>query len=169
MKKSLHSILTAAMFAAAVTTSLGEPSVNAQTNAVPVEAKLMDDTDREQQSVYGPPWVTGDINRDFAINSEDLTVLKRAILEHGGKEFDLKQKMESESAESISDYIFGDMNSDGKLNKEDVDALIRQLTGKPEEEDEPIQTFISNSTDITTSTVTTPKTIPLYGPPPAWK
>ena len=58
MKKSLHSILTAAMFAAAVTTSVGSPTVSAQPGASS-EAGLMLETEREQQGAYGPPnWYT---------------------------------------------------------------------------------------------------------------
>lgn len=59
MKKSLHSILTAAMFAAAVTTSVGNPTVSAQNSDAPAESGLMQETERMQQGVYGPPnWFT---------------------------------------------------------------------------------------------------------------
>lgn len=59
MKKSLHSILTAAMFAAAVTTSVGNPAVSVQSGAASAEAGLMQETEREMQGAYGPPnWFT---------------------------------------------------------------------------------------------------------------
>lgn len=208
MKKSLHSILTAAMFAAAVTTSLSDPAASAQAKINPAEESLMDETWREQQGaygppnwfteteltemtttepqdvygppswfteptdepastttsaetypepVYGPPWIfakKGDMNYDRVLNARDVTQLKRAIL--------------TGEFSDAEDYL-ADVNNDGLIDQEDVKALIRQLTGKPEDgEENAVTTFITNSTDTTTTTVTTPMTYVLYGPPPAY-
>lgn len=184
MKKSMHSILTAAMFAAAVTTSLSDPAVSAQVTVSPAETQLMDDTERGPQSAYGPPsWFTeptnesstteaytttpmvlygppwvfaekGDMNYDRVLNARDVTQLKRAIL--------------TGEFTNAEDYL-ADVNDDGLIDQEDVKALIRQLTRKPEDEEEnAVTTFITNSTDTTTTAVTKPMTWPLYGPPPAY-
>ncbi len=55
MKKSLHSLLTAAMFAAAVTTSAGGISNTQNASAAPAENDLITETTTEPQDVYGPP------------------------------------------------------------------------------------------------------------------
>ena len=61
MKKSLHSLLTAAMFAAAVTTSAGGISNTQNASAAPVENDLITETTTEPQCVYGPPeWFTSE-------------------------------------------------------------------------------------------------------------
>lgn len=203
MKKSLHSILTAAMFAAAVTTSLSDPAASAQVTVSPAETQLMDDTERGPQSaygppswfteteltemtttepqdvygppswfteptdepastttsaetypepVYGPPWIfakKGDMNYDRVLNARDVTQLKRAIL--------------TGEFSDAEDYL-ADVNGDGLIDQEDVKALIRQLTGKPEDEDDPITTDITDLTEPPFSTTT----VCLYGPPPAY-
>ena len=61
MKKSLHSLLTAAMFAAAVTTSAGGISNTQNASAAPAENDLITETTTEPQCVYGPPeWFTSE-------------------------------------------------------------------------------------------------------------
>ena len=55
MKKSLHSLLTAAMFAAAVTTSAGGLATAPNASAAPAEDDLTRLTETEPQDVYGPP------------------------------------------------------------------------------------------------------------------
>ena len=55
MKKSLHSLLTAAMFAAAVTTSAGSIANAPNASAAPAEDDLTRLTETEPQDVYGPP------------------------------------------------------------------------------------------------------------------
>lgn len=61
MKKSLHSLLTAAMFAAAVTTSAGSVANAPNASAAPAENDLITETTTEPQCVYGPPeWFTSE-------------------------------------------------------------------------------------------------------------
>ncbi len=61
MKKSLHSLLTAAMFAAAVTTSAGSIANAPDASAAPAENDLITETTTEPQCVYGPPeWFTSE-------------------------------------------------------------------------------------------------------------
>ena len=141
MKKTIQTLLTAAVFSAAVTSSL---SVSAQEAALASTAQPM-------ATVYGPPWVfalPGDINYDDSIDARDLTLLKRAILEENFRR---------------SDLYLGDLNGDDEIDKADVKELIRLLTGKPEDEEDPEVT-----TDITTTTERPWTTVVLYGPPRAW-
>lgn len=101
--------------------------------------------------LYGEP---GDIDMDNSVDARDLTLLKRYLLAEKGV---------------YADYT-GDVNRDGKIDKEDVKALVRMLTGKPEDEDEPV---VTTTVTAPVTTITTSTTIPtmihtLYGPPPAW-
>lgn len=98
------------------------------------------------------PVIEGDKNYDGSIDARDVSLLKQDIL-NGRK--------------SGTD----DINHDGVINKEDVKALIRLLTGKPEDEDEPITTDITdqNNPAVTSVTTTTELIQTSYGPPPAWK
>lgn len=91
----------------------------------------------------------GDLNMDGIHDVRDLSLLKQYLLTHQSQGFV---------------GITGDVNSDDSIDKEDVKALIRLLTGKPEDEEDPIITTVptSSTTFPTTSTVT------LYGPPPAY-
>ena len=250
MKKTLHSILTAAMFAAAVTTSVSSPSVSAQPAS---EAGLMQETAREQQNVYGPPswfttepgltrltdtkpqevygppnwfsetetetetlstdvtrdvpptvygppswfsdketeatttettdvtnnipdpvygppWARGDLNHDFRLSAEDLTLLKRELLKNKGT-----VSLISEPGFVVAGNIVqGDLNGDQTVNRADVELLIRQLTGKPDDEEEPdVTTTATEKTEVTTNTTTAlpwnftvpDYDVPLYGPP----
>ena len=231
MKKSLHSVLTAAMFAAAVTTSAGGSAAFALGSSS-AEANLMAQTAREQQGVYGPPnWFTtepaltkltdtepqdvygppnwfsesetngtttripptvygppyfeteplstedvtepiqqpaygppwmfaapGDLNYDFSLDARDLTLLKRYLL---------SGKMDDAS------YRLANVNGDGEIDKKDVKELIRKLTGKPEDEDDPdVTTTATDATQPPESETTTDPwwdyPLPLYGPPAAY-
>ena len=152
MKKTIQTLATAAMFAAAAVSSL---SVSAQ------ESELMEKAAQPMAPLYGPPWVfaeKGDMNYDHSFDARDLTLLKQVILE--------------ERSPQQSDEFLGDVNLDGAIDKDDVKELIRQLTGKPEDEEEQTQTTnTTDVTDTTTTTLTTTETeypVSLYGPPRAW-
>ena len=98
------------------------------------------------------PIIEGDLSRDGSIDARDVSKLKRNIL-------------------NGSHDSYNDINQDGVINKEDVKALIRLLTGKPEDEDEPITTDIrdQNNPAVTSVTTTAEFIQTSYGPPPAWK
>ena len=152
MKKTKQTLATAAMFAAAAVSSL---SVSAQ------ESELMEKSAQPMAPLYGPPWVfaeKGDMNYDHSFDARDLTLLKQVILE--------------ERSPQQSDVFLGDVNLDGAIDKDDVKELIRQLTGKPEDEEEQTQTTDTTSmTETTITTLTTTETeypVSLYGPPRAW-
>ena len=99
-----------------------------------------------------PHFSPADVNADEIIDARDVSMLKRDIL-------------------NGNSFYGNDINQDGVINKEDVKALIRLLTGKPEDEDEPITTDITNQNNpAVTSVTTTAEFIQTsYGPPPAWK
>ena len=113
------------------------------------------------QPAYGPPWMfaaPGDLNYDFSLDARDLTLLKRYLL---------SGKMDDAS------YRLANVNGDGEIDKKDVKELIRMLTGKPEDEDDPDVTTTAATQTATTETVTTTTDpywnvpVPLYGPPSA--
>ena len=152
MKKTKQTLATAAMFAAAAVSSL---SVSAQ------ESELMAKTAQPTAVLYGPPWVfaeKGDMNYDHSFDARDVSLLKQVILE--------------ERSPKQSDEFLGDVNLDGAIDKDDVKELIRQLTGKPEDEEEQTQTTDTTGvTDTTITTLTTTETeypVSLYGPTRAW-
>lgn len=93
------------------------------------------------------PVIEGDQNYDGSIDARDVSLLKQDIL-NGRK--------------SGTD----DINHDGTIDKDDVKALIRMLTGKPEDEEEPITTDIAPFTTTIASTTIIQTS---YGPPPAWQ
>ena len=151
MKKTLQSLMTAAMFTAAATSSL---------SASAAEQSFMQKTAGPEAVLYGPPWVfaeKGDMNYDSVLDARDLSWLKQIVLE----ERDPQQ----------SDTFLGDVNGDGTIDKEDIKGLIRKLTGKPEDEEE--QTETTDTTATTESYTTTTETtwdypVLMYGPPRAW-
>jgi hypothetical protein len=179
MKKTMHSLLTAAMFTAAATSSF---------HASAAEAALMQKTERTDQLLYGPAPVTlalGDMNWDREVDARDLTVLKQKILANDGV-IQRSARCDPDGdgwavifgASGFSLLDLGDLNQDMKLDKEDVDLMIRMLTGKPEKEDEIKENSETITTTVTTETAWTRKTlptttwdwdvvVPLYGPPPA--
>ena len=99
-----------------------------------------------------PHFSPADVNADEIIDARDVSMLKRDIL-------------------NGNSFYGNDINQDGVINKEDVKALIRLLTGKPEDEDEPITTDIrdQNNPAVTSVTTTAEFIQTSYGPPPAWK
>lgn len=202
MKKTAQSTLTAALFAAAISSSTGGPLSPQLANAV-------DDITTVPETTYGPPgWMMtteepedtgttplitagtvpiytedtttttttsdpedepvmlagdirvydepGDLDRNGSFDARDLTLLKRRLMYQDG---------------ALFQDIY-DVNGDGQMNSEDARALVRLLTGKPEEEEEPASTSVSSSTTTqltTTSTeISSLKTQPAYGPPLAW-
>ena len=60
----------------------------------------------------------------------------------------------------------GDINQDGTIDKKDVQALIRLLTGKPEEDEK--ETTVPTTLIDTDVTTTSRWMTTLYGPPRAW-
>ena len=220
MKKTLQSKLTAALFAAAISTGTGgtlspqlakaldaandittipettygppgwmmttdenETSTTTETTEMPIfgtEAPTVTmTTSTSEMPVYGTetPTVTettateevlqllgepvlydepGDVNMNGCIDVHDLTLLKQYLLNQ------TKYKVPEE---------VGDINEDGKIDKADVKALIRLLTGKPEDDakETTVTTTVPTTfidTDVTITT--TMRMTTLYGPPRAW-
>ena len=203
MKKTLQSTLTAALFAAAITSGTGG-------TLSPQLANAVDDITTVPETTYGPPgWMMtteepedtgttplitagtipiytedttttttttsdpedepvmlsgdvpvynepGDLDRNGSFDARDLTLLKRRLMYQDG---------------TLFQDIY-DVNGDGQMNSEDARALVRLLTGKPEEEEDPASTSVSSSTTSqltsTTTEITSLKTQPAYGPPLAW-
>ena len=125
------------------------------------ETTTPDITEIIPQPAYGPPWMfaaPGDLNYDFSLDARDLTLLKRYLL---------SGKMDDAS------YRLANVNGDGEIDKKDVKELIRKLTGKPEDEDDPdVTTTATDATQPPESETTTDPwwdyPLPLYGPPAAY-
>ena len=100
----------------------------------------------------------GDFDNNGSFDARDLTLLKRYLLSN---------KTTQGSA------VMADIDLNGEVNKKDVEALLRLLTGKPEEEDQPFaetEMTTQPTAPITTTTdVTRPTYMVLYGPPAAWE
>ncbi len=213
MKKTMQSLLTAAVFAAAITTGTGgtlHPQLVSAENAddittvpqtsygppvfmmttdeedVPLipqgdavicpddettttteELSLAGDimpyttTEEQELELAGEPVIfseKGDFNFDGSVDARDLTILKQFLLfQLDGVGFSSRT---------------GDINGDGTMDKKDVKALIRMLTGNPEadDEEEQVTTALTMPPFPETSTdVTAPTYMVLYGPPSAWK
>ena len=207
MKKTRQSLLTAALFAAAVSTSAGgtilpqlasaegdvttvpqtsygppvcitEPDTTTATTVLMPEGTVPIDTGTsttccdlpEYDGVFPVPTETeeplmmmgdpvvydepGDLNMDGSIDVRDLTLLKQYLLQNTKRRYPDRTL---------------DADRDGELSKEDVRALVRLLTGKPEDEDDPAVTSeaLPEPASTTTTELTTVITT-LYGPPPAW-
>lgn len=100
----------------------------------------------------------GDSDYNGSIDARDLTMLKQYLL---------NQNYARTLGGGPDPY---DVNGDGAIDKNDVKALIRLLTGKPEEDDkitETTTTVTVTSTDTSTTTFTT-YPVCLYGPPKAF-
>ena len=164
MKKSLQSIMTAAMFAAATSTAV---------NASAAEASLMNQTYSPDQLLYGPPprdCVLGDMNLDGEIDVRDLSALKKVILSTEEHKYQLNDYGDPDGdgwltiwgGSGFGTNAIGDLNQDMVVDKADVQEMIRRLTGAPKDEDDPIVTTMTVETEVETMTQTS------YGPPPAW-
>lgn len=194
MKKTLQTLMTAAVFASALTTGFSDSiSANSADDNFPLYPELMygppDYTNIEDEPPFEPVITEGTIVTttpttdvsmegttpiydDTALGGVTVTTTTEPLMldgdvpvfsEPGDLNMDgshdvrdlslLKQYLLTNQSQGIVD-ITGDVNFDGSIDKEDVKALIRLLTGKPEDEEDPI---------ITTTTTAT-----LYGPPPAY-
>lgn len=209
MKKTLQTLMTAAVFASALTTGFSDSiSANSADDNFPLYPELMygppDYTNIEDEPPFEPVITEGTIVTttpttdvsmegttmegttpiydDTALGGVTVTTTTEPLMldgdapvfsEPGDLNMDgshdvrdlslLKQYLLTNQSQGIVD-ITGDVNFDGSIDKEDVKALIRLLTGKPEDEEDPIITTVptSSTTFPTTSTAT------LYGPPPAY-
>lgn len=203
MKKTLQTLMTAAVFASALTTGFSDSiSANSADDNFPLYPELMygppDYTNIEDEPPFEPVITEGTIVTttpttdvsmegttmegttpiydDTALGGVTVTTTTEPLIldgdvlvfsEPGDLNMDgshdvrdlslLKQYLLTNQSQGIVD-ITGDVNFDGSIDKEDVKALIRLLTGKPEDEEDP----------IITTTITTTTTATLYGPPPAY-
>lgn len=167
MKKTMHTMITAAIFAAAAggTVSL-LPTGTANASNDPA-----DDLMHNFAAVYGPPWMfyeAGDSNMDRQMDARDLTLMKRAVLL-------------GEEAVGSNAYHLADVNDDGTVDKEDLLAFRAEKLGIPQQEQETTEaqttqiTLRTKKTRTETSTTadewivsaiefTDTAIVPLYGP-----
>ena len=99
----------------------------------------------------------GDFDNNGSFDARDLTLLKRYLLSNKTTQ---------------GSTVMADIDLNGEVDKKDVEALLRLLTGKPEEEDQPfVETEMTTqpTAPVTTTDVTRPTYMVLYGPPAAWE
>ena len=99
----------------------------------------------------------GDFDNNGSFDARDLTLIKRYLLSNKTTQ---------------GSTVMADIDLNGEVDKKDVEALLRLLTGKPEEEDQPsVETEMTTqpTAPVTTTDVTRPTYMVLYGPPAAWE
>lgn len=99
----------------------------------------------------------GDFDNNGSFDARDLTLLKRYLLSNKTTQ---------------GSTVMADIDLNGEVDKKDVEALLRLLTGKPEEEDQPFaetEMTTQPTAPVTTTDVTRPTYMVLYGPPAAWE
>ena len=99
----------------------------------------------------------GDFDNNGSFDARDLTLLNRYLLSNKTTQ---------------GSTVMADIDLNGEVDKKDVEALLRLLTGKPEEEDQPfVETEMTTqpTAPVTTTDVTRPTYMVLYGPPAAWE
>lgn len=99
----------------------------------------------------------GDFDNNGSFDARDLTLLKRYLLSNKTTQ---------------GSTVMADIDLNGEVDKKDVEALLRLLTGKPEEENQPsVETEMTTqpTAPVTTTDVTRPTYMVLYGPPAAWE
>lgn len=146
MKKTKHTMLTAAMLAA----SVGTASANAMT------ASAIDDSTADilPQPAYGPPTIIGDLNYDMRVDVFDFNMLLTAI--------------QSGDEDQFVDYYVSDVNRDDRIDISDAVTMKKFLLGKINYFQQEIATkygppIYYTSTEPVTTTIEEPQD--KYGPP----
>ncbi|MBO5163665.1 MAG: dockerin type I repeat-containing protein [Ruminococcus sp.] len=169
MKKTKKTVMTAALFAAAmnlVPSGAVEAVVsNDDMGTVfaadePDSESVVGEVENDFQGVYGPPWMMlpesqwrGDVYEDGVIDAYDMVELRKKLLNGTESDWDAKR---------------ADVNGDGEVGISDMVMLQKYLMGQIDGFTEKAETQTTESTSgIKTEIVTTTKTVPVpvYGPP----
>ncbi len=169
MKKTKKTVMTAALFAAAMNLAPSGAVESAISNDVGGTVFAVDESDSEDvigdvqnefQGVYGPPWMMlpesqwrGDAYEDGVIDAYDMVELRKILLN---------------GANSDWDAMRADVNGDGEVGISDMVMLQKYLMGQISGLTETATTPTTEATSgIETKIVTTTQTVPVpvYGPP----
>lgn len=173
MKKTKKTVMTAALFAAAMNLVPSGALEAVMSNDITDTVYAVDESGNEGiiesiendfQGVYGPPWMMlpeshwrGDVCEDGVIDVYDIIALRKYLLNGTDSETDEKW-----------DAMRADVNGDGKVGIADMITLQKYIMGQ-------ISGLTSVVTPPTTEPATEPPTehptetepvpVPVYGPP----
>lgn len=171
MKKTKKTMLTAVTLLSAMNlvpaNVLNAEGIEVEEDDSSVESEFVN----EMSGVYGPPPIVGDLNYDRSVDAFDMQLMRKAIVNGGGKKYA---------------HVY-DLNDDNNTDMSDAVILQKYILGMINEYDDiittsPIQTTVTTTTrEIMTTqlvygppvyttgtevtTIPTPTTQPLYGPP----
>ena len=182
MKKTIQTLMTAAVFVAALGTAT-ENNASAAKNDEGFGIEETATTTRltQMMPIYGPPpsmtdktvyydpagdeeyvEAVGNLDGKGKVNAADLALLLRGLPK--------SVKEDNAALDANEDTMHLDINGDGVISQKDFDAFMEFLMPLTEEEKEALaaQTTVTtlddaDETTMTTTTTTTPVT--LYGPP----
>ena len=109
MKRTKQTMLTAAVFAAALGLSSSGTAVSAALTFTP-------ESQRTAAVLYGPPTPRGDIDQNWYLDARDLTLMKRHAL--------------GEATLTGIRFINADYVRDDVIDRQDISALLKLLLDK---------------------------------------
>lgn len=191
MKKTKKTVMTAALFAAAINLAPSGALEAAVSNDIMDTVFAADESDGESaieefenefQGVYGPPWAMlpesqwrGDIHEDGVIDAYDMITLRKYLLNGTDSEWDaMRADVNGDGEISIADmvmiqkYLLGQISSLYKEPAPPETEIFYPQTTVPQPVYGPPETFTTAA--VTTDAIeveTQPPTVPqpVYGPP----
>lgn len=148
MKKTKKTMLTAVTLLSAMNlvpaNVLNAAGIELEEDDSSVESEFVN----EMSGVYGPPPIVGDLNYDRSVDAFDMQLMRKAIVNGGGKKYA---------------HVY-DLNDDNNTDMSDAVILQKYILGMINEYDDIITTSPIQTT-VTTTTREILTTQPAYGPP----
>ncbi|MBR4022342.1 MAG: dockerin type I repeat-containing protein [Ruminococcus sp.] len=148
MKKTKKTMLTAVTLLSAMNlvpaNVLNAAGIEVEEDDSSVESEFVN----EMSGVYGPPPIVGDLNYDRSVDAFDMQLMRKAIVNGGGKKYA---------------HVY-DLNDDNNTDMSDAVILQKYILGMINEYDDIITTSPIQTT-VTTTTREILTTQPAYGPP----
>ena len=171
MKKTKKTMLTAVTLLSAMNLVPANVMNAAGLDIEEDDSSVESEFENNVAATYGPPPIVGDLNYDRSVDAFDMQLMRKAIVNGGGKKYA---------------HVY-DLNDDNNTDMSDAVILQKYILGMINEYDDiittsPIQTTVTTTTRelLTTqpsygppvyttgtevTTIPTPTTQPLYGPP----